>query len=268
MARSGTIELCHRWHGRRLTASPEAGGRPAASRLLDVAHAAGVSLRTASRVLNDDPRVAPVTRQRVREAMLDLRFEPDAMARSLRAGNGHRGRVRRGVHRRSVLRRSHRRGGAGDVAPRPVSAGHEHPAGPGLGTRRHRADDAAADRRAAAQPDQRRPLLARPAAAAHRSHRPAGAWPVRGPGRDRRLPGRLRRRGPPRRPRAPAHRLRGRHARHRDLSRPAARLPRRPGSARGRRGRATGPLRVRHQPGRSGSRVRPDRRLRARRRPS
>ena len=56
------------------------------SRLLDVANAAGVSLRTASRVLNDDPRVAPATRQRVQEAMLDLRFEPDAMARSLRAG--------------------------------------------------------------------------------------------------------------------------------------------------------------------------------------
>jgi len=56
------------------------------SRLLDVANAAGVSLRTASRVLNDDPRVASVTRQRVRAAMLDLRFQPDAMARSLRAG--------------------------------------------------------------------------------------------------------------------------------------------------------------------------------------
>ena len=56
------------------------------ARLLDVANAAGVSLRTASRVLNDDPRVAPVTRQRVQAAMLDLRFEPDAMARSLRAG--------------------------------------------------------------------------------------------------------------------------------------------------------------------------------------
>ncbi len=60
--------------------------RQSATRLLDVANAAGVSLRTASRVLNDDPRVAPVTRQRVRETMLDLRFEPDAMARSLRAG--------------------------------------------------------------------------------------------------------------------------------------------------------------------------------------
>jgi LacI family transcriptional regulator len=60
--------------------------KSAPSRLLDVANAAGVSLRTASRVLNDDPRVAPVTRQRVRDAMLDLRFRPDEMARSLRAG--------------------------------------------------------------------------------------------------------------------------------------------------------------------------------------
>jgi LacI family transcriptional regulator len=56
------------------------------ARLLDVAHAAGVSLRTASRVLNDDPRVAAETRQRVREAMLELCFRPDEMARSLRAG--------------------------------------------------------------------------------------------------------------------------------------------------------------------------------------
>ena len=60
--------------------------KSAPTRLLDVANAAGVSLRTASRVLNDDPRVAPVTRQRVREAMLDMRFQPDEMARSLRAG--------------------------------------------------------------------------------------------------------------------------------------------------------------------------------------
>src|SRR5438552_17726486 len=69
-------------------AQPPATQRPASAptRLLDVANAAGVSLRTASRVLNDDPRVAPVTRERVQAAMLDLRFEPDAMARSLRAG--------------------------------------------------------------------------------------------------------------------------------------------------------------------------------------
>jgi LacI family transcriptional regulator len=56
------------------------------ARLLDVANAAGVSLRTASRVLNDDPRVAAETRQRVQETMLELRFQPDEMARSLRAG--------------------------------------------------------------------------------------------------------------------------------------------------------------------------------------
>src|SRR5580704_6448442 len=66
--------------------APEAGGRLPASRLLDVAQAAGVSLRTASRVLNDDPRVAAETRQRVQETMLELRFQPDEMARSLRAG--------------------------------------------------------------------------------------------------------------------------------------------------------------------------------------
>src|SRR5438552_8714197 len=69
-------------------AQPPATQRPASAptRLLDVANAAGVSLRTAPRALTADPRVASVTRQRVQAAMLDLRFEPDAMARSLRAG--------------------------------------------------------------------------------------------------------------------------------------------------------------------------------------
>jgi len=59
------------------------GGR---SILRDVAEGAGVSLRTASRVLNDDPRVAEATRRRVRGVMEDLRYTPDLMARSLRAG--------------------------------------------------------------------------------------------------------------------------------------------------------------------------------------
>jgi LacI family transcriptional regulator len=57
-----------------------------ASRLVDVAQAAGVSLRTASRVLNDDHRVAADTRGRVLQAMRSLNFQPDAVARSLRAG--------------------------------------------------------------------------------------------------------------------------------------------------------------------------------------
>jgi LacI family transcriptional regulator len=58
----------------------------AKSILRDVAAVAGVSLRTASRVLNDDPRVAIDTRARVQQAMRDLKFTPDSMARSLRAG--------------------------------------------------------------------------------------------------------------------------------------------------------------------------------------
>lgn len=54
--------------------------------LRDVALGAGVSLRTASRVLNDDPRVAESTRSRVQDVMRELRYTPDLMARSLRAG--------------------------------------------------------------------------------------------------------------------------------------------------------------------------------------
>jgi LacI family transcriptional regulator len=54
--------------------------------LRDVATTAGVSLRTASRVLNDDPRVAATTRDRVRRVMEDLSYTPDLMARSLRGG--------------------------------------------------------------------------------------------------------------------------------------------------------------------------------------
>jgi LacI family transcriptional regulator len=56
------------------------------ARLIDVAEAAGVSLRTASRVLNDDHRVAADTRRRVLDTMRSLNFQPDAVARSLRAG--------------------------------------------------------------------------------------------------------------------------------------------------------------------------------------
>ena len=55
-----------------------------ASRLIDVADAAGVSLRTASRVLNDDHRVAADTRERVQQAMRTLKFQPDAVARRVR----------------------------------------------------------------------------------------------------------------------------------------------------------------------------------------
>ena len=64
----------------------EAGRISGKSILRDVAQGAGVSLRTASRVLNDDPRVAETTRNRVLDVMKDLSYTPDLMARSLRAG--------------------------------------------------------------------------------------------------------------------------------------------------------------------------------------
>ena len=57
----GTKRLCHRWH------SDRQGDDMSSDRsiLRDVATTAGVSLRTASRVLNEDPRVAAATRERV-----------------------------------------------------------------------------------------------------------------------------------------------------------------------------------------------------------
>jgi len=51
-----------------------------------VAQLASVSTKTASRVLNDDPRVSPATRASVVEAMQTLDYQPDPTARSLRAG--------------------------------------------------------------------------------------------------------------------------------------------------------------------------------------
>jgi LacI family transcriptional regulator len=55
-------------------------------RLSDVAAAAGTSTKTASRVLNGDPRVADDTRARVEQAIADLDYRPDPLARSLRRG--------------------------------------------------------------------------------------------------------------------------------------------------------------------------------------
>ena len=55
-------------------------------RLRDVALAAGTSTKTASRVINGDPRVALDTRQRVQAAVDSLGYQVDLMARSLRKG--------------------------------------------------------------------------------------------------------------------------------------------------------------------------------------
>lgn len=54
--------------------------------LRDVAGLAGVSIKTVSRVVNDDPEVTVVTAQRVREAVDALGYRPNPLARSLRTG--------------------------------------------------------------------------------------------------------------------------------------------------------------------------------------
>ncbi|WP_024287186.1 LacI family DNA-binding transcriptional regulator [Cellulomonas sp. KRMCY2] len=54
--------------------------------LKDVAELASVSTKTASRVLNEHPKVAVATRAAVIQAMRSLDYQPDPAARSLRAG--------------------------------------------------------------------------------------------------------------------------------------------------------------------------------------
>jgi LacI family transcriptional regulator len=52
----------------------------------DVARSAGVSLKTVSRVINGEAAVAPATAARVAEAIAELGFERNDLARSLRPG--------------------------------------------------------------------------------------------------------------------------------------------------------------------------------------
>lgn len=53
----------------------------------DVAALAGVSYQTVSRVINQDDRVRPSTRQRVEAAITELGFRPNAIARSMATGS-------------------------------------------------------------------------------------------------------------------------------------------------------------------------------------
>lgn len=50
----------------------------------EVAQRAGVGIKTVSRVVNNEPNVAPATAARVRAAIEELRWEPDAHASNLR----------------------------------------------------------------------------------------------------------------------------------------------------------------------------------------
>jgi LacI family transcriptional regulator len=59
------------------------GQRPT---LKDVAREAGVSIRTVSRALNDEPRVSLETRKRVLAVVESLGFRPNVLARHMRAG--------------------------------------------------------------------------------------------------------------------------------------------------------------------------------------
>lgn len=49
----------------------------------DIAQAAGVSLATVSRVINDGPKVGKATRERVKQIMKDMGYRPNANARAL-----------------------------------------------------------------------------------------------------------------------------------------------------------------------------------------
>ena len=62
------------------------GRRPT---LRDVAARAGVSFKTVSRVVNDEPGVSPVLTERVRQAVDELGFRPNVGARVLRRADAH-----------------------------------------------------------------------------------------------------------------------------------------------------------------------------------
>jgi DNA-binding LacI/PurR family transcriptional regulator len=69
------------------SASASDRGQPKARAVIrDVARLAGVSYQTVSRVINDQPKVAPETRARVVEAIRQLDYRPHSAARTLTTG--------------------------------------------------------------------------------------------------------------------------------------------------------------------------------------
>src|SRR4051794_16745715 len=58
--------------------------------LKDVAREAGVSIKTVSRALYDEPRISPETRARVLDVVETLGFRPNTLARHMRAGGRDR----------------------------------------------------------------------------------------------------------------------------------------------------------------------------------
>lgn len=59
------------------------------STIKDVARVAGVSLKTVSRVINNEPTVKAATRDKVKEAVKQLNYQPDMSARNLRGNTSY-----------------------------------------------------------------------------------------------------------------------------------------------------------------------------------
>ena len=57
--------------------------------IIDIANHAGVSFKTVSRVLNENPRVADELRTRVQKAMAELGYQPNLAARALAGRRGY-----------------------------------------------------------------------------------------------------------------------------------------------------------------------------------
>jgi len=57
--------------------------------IFDVAEVAGVSIKTVSRVVNDEPNVRESTRERVENAIAVLKYRPDRSARNLASQRSH-----------------------------------------------------------------------------------------------------------------------------------------------------------------------------------
>lgn len=55
----------------------------------DIAQRAGVSVSTASRALNDNPRISQATRLKVKQVASELNYQPNYNAQNLKIGRAH-----------------------------------------------------------------------------------------------------------------------------------------------------------------------------------
>ena len=196
----GVKRRCHRWHDRTRRGDDMGSDR---SILRDVATTAGVSLRTASRVLNDDPRVAAATRERVQRVMQDLHYTPDLMARSLRAGRTPRSGSSWSPSPTRSSPSSSRRSRTPDRSTADPSSSPRRTATPPVSPASSTELLRRRSRGSSSCPTADDHSWLAEASAGPRARRPAGARAGRRRRRHRRPPRGLRRRVAPHRPRAP-----------------------------------------------------------------